>query len=42
MILDPLERTILLSHVHGRLVILDEDIDVGKAFRQMHSQKAII
>ena len=30
------------SHIHGRLIILGEDVDVTKAVREMHSQKAEI
>jgi trk system potassium uptake protein TrkH len=41
MVVDPLERTIL-SHVHGRLIILEEDVDVANAVRDMHSRKAEI
>lgn len=36
---DPLDRPIL-SHIHGRLIVLEEDVDVAKAVRAMHSQKA--
>jgi trk system potassium uptake protein len=39
MVTDPLDRPIL-SHIHGRLIILGEDVDVAKAVREMHSQKA--
>jgi trk/ktr system potassium uptake protein len=38
---DPLDRPIL-SHIHGRLIVLEEDVDVAKAVRAMHSQKAEI
>lgn len=41
MVTDPLDRPIL-SHIHGRLIILGEDVDVAKAVREMHSQKAEI
>ena len=36
MVTDPLDRPIL-SHIHGRLIILGEDVDVAKAVREMHS-----
>jgi trk system potassium uptake protein len=39
MVTDPLDQPIL-SHIHGRLIILGEDVDVAKAVREMHSQKA--
>ncbi len=38
---DPLDRPIL-SHIHGRLIVMEEDVDVAKAVRAMHSQKAEI
>ena len=38
---DPLDRPIL-SHIHGRLIVLEEDVDVAKAVRAMHSRKAEI
>jgi trk system potassium uptake protein len=41
MVADPLDRPIL-SHLHGRLIFLEEDIDVARAVREMHSQKAEI
>ena len=41
MVTDPLDRPIL-SHIHRRLIILGEDVDVAKAVREMHSQKAEI
>ena len=41
MVTDPLDRPIL-SHIHGRLIILGEDVDVAKAVREVHSQKAEI
>jgi predicted transcriptional regulator len=41
MVTDPLDQPIL-SHIHGRLIILGEDVDVAKAVREMHSQKAEI
>jgi trk system potassium uptake protein TrkH len=41
MVTDPLDRPIL-SHLHGRLIFLEEDVDVAKAVREMHSQKAEI
>ena len=30
----------ILSHIHGRLIVLEEEVDVAKAVRAMHSQKA--
>jgi trk system potassium uptake protein TrkH len=39
MVTDPLDRPIL-SHLHRRLIFLEEDVDVAKAVREMHSQKA--
>jgi trk system potassium uptake protein len=39
MVSDPLDRPIL-SHLHRRLIFLEEDVDVAKAVREMHSQKA--
>jgi trk system potassium uptake protein len=41
MVADPLDRPIL-SHLHGRLIFLEEDVDVARAVREMHSQKAEI
>ena len=41
MVTDPLDRPIL-SHLHGRLIFLEEDVDVAKAVREMHSRKAEI
>ncbi|HZA65273.1 MAG TPA: hypothetical protein VE573_20530 [Nitrososphaeraceae archaeon] len=41
MVTDPLDRPIL-SHIHRRLIILGEDVDVARAVREMHSQKAEI
>ena len=41
MVTDPLDRPIL-SHIHRRLIILGENVDVAKAVREMHSQKAEI
>ncbi len=41
MVTDPLDRPIL-SHIHRWLIILGEDVDVAKAVREMHSQKAEI
>jgi hypothetical protein len=41
MVTDPLDRPIL-SHIHGRLIILGEDVDVAKAVREIRSQKAEI
>ena len=41
MVTDPLDRPIL-SHIHRRLIILGEDVDVARAVRELHSQKAEI
>jgi trk system potassium uptake protein len=41
MVTDPLDRPIL-SHLHGRLIFLEENVDVAKAVREMHSRKAEI
>jgi trk system potassium uptake protein len=41
MVTDPLDRPIL-SHLHRRLIFLEEEVDVAKAVREMHSQKAEI
>jgi trk system potassium uptake protein len=38
MVTDPLDRPIL-SHIHGRLIILGEDVDVAKAVREMHHRR---
>ena len=41
MVTDPLDRPIL-SHLHGRLIFLEENVDVAKAVREMHSRRAEI
>jgi trk system potassium uptake protein len=38
---DPLDRPIL-SHIHGQFILLEEDVNVADAVRQMHSRKAEI
>ena len=38
---EPLDRPIL-SYIHARFIILDENVDVATAVREMHSQKAEI
>ena len=38
---DPLDRPIL-SHIHGQFILLEEDVNVADAVREMHSQKAEI
>jgi trk system potassium uptake protein TrkH len=38
---DPLDRPIL-SHIHGQFILLEEDVNVADAVREMHSRKAEI
>ena len=38
---DPLDRPIL-SYIHGQIIVLEEDINVAKAVRDMHSRRAEI
>ena len=38
---EPLDRPIL-SYIHARFIILDENVDVATAVREMHSQKSEI
>jgi trk system potassium uptake protein TrkH len=35
----PLERSVL-SYIHGQFIILDEELDVANAVKQMHAKKA--
>ena len=39
MVVDPLDRSIL-SYIHGQFIVLDEDVNVAMAVRDMHSQRA--
>ena len=39
MVADPLDRSIL-SYIHGQFIVLDEDVNVAMAVRDMHSQRA--
>lgn len=39
MVADPLDRSIL-SYIHGQFIVLDEDINVAIAVRDMHSRRA--
>ena len=39
MVVDPLDRSIL-SYIHGQFIVLDEDVNVAIAVRDMHSQRA--
>ncbi len=39
MITDPLERSVL-SHVHGQFFVLDENVDVASAVKQVHAKNA--
>jgi trk system potassium uptake protein TrkH len=39
MVLDPLDRSIL-SYIHGQFIVLDEDVNVAIAVRDMHSRRA--
>src|ERR687897_929217 len=39
MVVDPLDRSIL-SYIHGQFIVLDEDVNVALAVRDMHSQRA--
>jgi trk system potassium uptake protein TrkH len=39
MVADPLDRPIL-SYIHARFILQDENVDVATAVREMHSQKA--
>jgi trk system potassium uptake protein TrkH len=41
MVTEPLDRPIL-SYIHARSIILDENVDVATAVREMHSRKAEI
>jgi trk system potassium uptake protein len=41
MVTEPLDRPIL-SYIHGQSIILDENVDVATAVREMHSRKAEI
>ena len=41
MVADPLDRPIL-SHIRGQFIVLDEDINVANAVRDMHSRRAEI
>jgi trk system potassium uptake protein len=41
MVAEPLDRPIL-SYIHARSIILDENVDVATAVREMHSRKAEI
>jgi len=41
MVADPLDRPIL-SYVRGQFIVLDEDINVANAVREMHSRRAEI
>ena len=38
MVADPLDRPIL-SHIRGQFIVLDEDINVANAVRDMHSRR---
>jgi trk system potassium uptake protein len=38
MVVDPLDRPIL-SYIRGQFIVLDEDIDVANAVRDMHSRR---
>jgi trk system potassium uptake protein TrkH len=39
MVADPLDRSIL-SYIHGQFIVLDEDVNVAIAVRDMHSRRA--
>jgi trk system potassium uptake protein TrkH len=39
MVADPLDRSIL-SYIHGQFIVLDEDVNVAMAVRDMHSRRA--
>jgi trk system potassium uptake protein TrkH len=39
MITDPLERSVL-SYVHGQFFVIDENVDVANAVKQVHSKNA--
>jgi trk system potassium uptake protein TrkH len=39
MVVDPLDRSII-SYIHGQFIVLDEDVNVALAVRDMHSQRA--
>ncbi len=39
MITDPLERSVL-SYVHGQFFVIDENVDVASAVKQVHSKNA--
>ncbi len=39
MITDPLERSVL-SYVHGQFFVLDENVDVASAVKQVHAKNA--
>jgi trk system potassium uptake protein len=41
MVADPLDRSIL-SYIHGQFIVLDEDVNVAMAVRDMHSRRAEI
>jgi trk system potassium uptake protein TrkH len=41
MVADPLDRSIL-SYIHGRFIVLDEDVNAAMAVRDMHSRRAEI
>jgi trk system potassium uptake protein len=41
MVVDPLDRPIL-SYIRGQFIVLDEDINVANAVRDMHSRRAEI
>src|SRR5918992_5179691 len=41
MVVDPLDRSIL-SYIHGQFIVLDEDVNVAMAVRDMHSRRAEI
>jgi trk system potassium uptake protein TrkH len=39
MVADPLDRSVL-SYIHGQFIVLDEDVNVAMAVRDMHSRRA--
>ena len=39
MVADPLDRSIL-SYIHGQFIVLDQDVNVAMAVRDMHSRRA--
>ena len=39
MITDPLERSVL-SYVHGQFSVIDENVDVASAVKQIHAKNA--